>query len=118
VQYRAIRYGQTLAQCEAVASVGSKEDLLSASLWPRPSTPCTRPSSSFGQGPWEGIDAVELATAQWAHWYNTVRPHSAIGMHTPIQHEQTRPLSEDSTDTENTDQQAISQPQPATTGAR
>ena len=26
VQYRAIRYGQTLAQCEAVASVGSKGD--------------------------------------------------------------------------------------------
>ena len=35
VQYRSIRYGQALADCEAVASVGSKGDLLSASLWPR-----------------------------------------------------------------------------------
>ena len=35
VQYRSIRYGQALADCEAVASVGSKGDLLSALLWPR-----------------------------------------------------------------------------------
>ena len=35
VQYRSIRYGQALADCEAVASVGSKGDLLSASLWLR-----------------------------------------------------------------------------------
>ena len=37
-------------------------------------------------GPWEGIDDVELATAQWVHWYNTVRPHCAIGMRTPAEH--------------------------------
>ena len=35
VQYRSIRYGVVLADCEAVASVGSKGGLLSASLWPR-----------------------------------------------------------------------------------
>ena len=51
VQYRSIRYGQALSDCEAVASVGSKGDLLSASLWPRPSTPCTRPSSSVTRDP-------------------------------------------------------------------
>ena len=32
--------------------------LLSASPWPRHSTRCTRPSSSFGQGPWEDIDTA------------------------------------------------------------
>ncbi|WP_408608577.1 DDE-type integrase/transposase/recombinase [Actinomyces viscosus] len=58
VQYRSIRYGQALAECEAVASVGSKGDLLSALLWPRRSTRCTRPSSSLGQGPWQDIDAA------------------------------------------------------------
>ena len=35
VQYRSIHYGAALAECEAVASVGSKGDLLSALLWPR-----------------------------------------------------------------------------------
>ena len=57
-------------------------------------------------GPWEGIDDVELATAEWVHWYNTVRPHSAIGMRTPAEHEAAR--------TPDTDHQE--QPQPATTG--
>ena len=44
VQYRSIRYGQALSDCEAVTSVGSKGGLLSASPWPRRSTRCTRPS--------------------------------------------------------------------------
>ena len=39
------------------------------------------------QGPWEDIDAVEGATAEWVHWFNTTRPHSAIGMRTPAEHE-------------------------------
>ena len=32
--------------------------LLSALPWPRRSTRCTRPNSSFGQGPWQDIDAA------------------------------------------------------------
>ena len=39
------------------------------------------------QGPWQDIDAVEVATAEWVHWFNTIRPHSAIGMRTPAEHE-------------------------------
>lgn len=57
-------------------------------------------------GPWEGIDDVELATAEWVHWYNTVRPHCAIGMRTPAEHEAAR--------VPDTDHQE--QPQPTTTG--
>ena len=36
VQHRAIRCGRAPARCEAVASVGSRGGLLSASLWPGP----------------------------------------------------------------------------------
>lgn len=97
---------------------GLQGGLLSASPWPRPSTPCTKPSSSATRAPGRTSTPPGPATAQWVHWYNTVRPHSAIGMRTPIQHEQAHPLSEDNTNTENTDQQTISQHQPATTGAR
>ncbi|MFC2284634.1 MAG: hypothetical protein ACFNLH_03735 [Corynebacterium matruchotii] len=43
----------------------------------------------------------------------TIRPHSAIGMRTPTEHE-TAWLP----DTDNVGQQNISQPKPATTGAR
>ena len=39
------------------------------------------------QGPWEDIDAVEVATAEWVHWVGTIRPHSTIGMRTPAEHE-------------------------------
>ncbi|WP_103064273.1 integrase core domain-containing protein [Actinomyces qiguomingii] len=76
-----------------------------------------------------------FATAEWVHWFNTVRPHSAIGMHTPIQHEQAyTPPPPDTTDTTDTiaepeteseaeamdvgEQTTINQPQPATAGAR
>ena len=39
------------------------------------------------QGPWQDIDAVEVATAEWVHWAGTIRPHSAIGMRTPAERE-------------------------------
>ncbi|RAX21677.1 hypothetical protein DRB06_05865, partial [Actinomyces sp. Z5] len=74
-------------------------------------------------GPWEGIEDVELATAQWVHWFNTVRPHSAIDMHSPVQHEQAyTPPPPDTTDTADAqdvgEQTTTNQLQPATTGAR
>ena len=28
-----------------------------------------------------------VATAEWIHWAGTIRPHSAIGMRTPAEHE-------------------------------
>ena len=30
-----------------------------------------------------GIDDVEIATAEWVHWFNTFRPHSALNGLTP-----------------------------------
>ncbi|WP_342353568.1 integrase core domain-containing protein [Actinomyces denticolens] len=82
-------------------------------------------------GPWQGIDDVEFATAEWVHWFNTVRPHSTIGMHAPIEHEQAyTPPDDTDTITDGTDiidtadaqdageQTTTNQPQPATPGAR
>ena len=111
MQYRAIRCGQTLAQCEAVASVGSRGDsydnALAEALNSLYKAELIRNRPRLDEhGPWEGIDDVELATAEWVHWYNTVRPHSAIGMRTPAEHEAAR--------VPDTDHQE--QPQPTTTG--
>ena len=64
------------------------------------------------QGPWEDIDAVEVATAEWVHWFNTTRPHSAIGMRTPAEHEAAW-----APDTHH-DHHRQEQSQPATTGTR
>ena len=60
------------------------------------------------QGPWQDIDAVEVATAEWVHWFNTTRPHSAVCMRTPAEHEAAW--------TPDTHRQE--QSQPATTGTR
>ena len=64
------------------------------------------------QGPWEDIDAVEVATAEWVHWVGTIRPHSAVGMRTPAEHEAAW-----APDTHH-DHHRQEQPQPATTGTR
>ena len=85
---------------------GLQGGLLSASLWPRPSTPCTRPNSSATRAPGRASTMSGPATAEWVHWYNTVRPHCAIGMRTPAEHEAAR--------VPDTDHQE--QPQPTTTG--
>ena len=31
------------------------------------------------QGPWRSLEQVELATAEWVHWWNLRRLHSAVG---------------------------------------
>ncbi|MGC2977883.1 integrase core domain-containing protein [Brevibacterium sp. FAM 25378] len=38
---------------------------------------------SPNRGPWKVIDDVEIATAEWVHWFNTYRPHGALGGATP-----------------------------------
>ena len=68
VQYRSIRYGQALADCEAVASVGSKGDSYDNALAEALNS-LYKAELIRNQGPWEDIDAVEVATAEWVHWY-------------------------------------------------
>ena len=36
------------------------------------------------QGPWRDVDAVELATLAWVHWFNTERLHSSLGDIRPV----------------------------------
>ena len=83
--YRFIRYRQSLADCLEVASVGqgdSYDNALSGALNFLSHAEFIRNKAS-----WTSIDDIELATAEWVHWYNPVRPHSAIGMHALIEHE-------------------------------
>ena len=127
VQYRAIRYGQALSDCDAVASVGSKGDsydnALAEALNSLYKAELIRNRRYLDDhGPWQGIDDVEFATAEWVHWFNNTRPHSAIDMHAPIEHEQAYTPPPDTTDTADAqdvgEQTTPNQPQPATAGAR
>lgn len=99
VHYRSVRYGQALADCQAVASVGSKGDSYDNALAQALSS-LYKAELIRNKGPWRSIDDVEVATAERVHWYNTVRPHSAIAMRTPIEHERVyrAPTAADDTD--------------------
>ncbi len=74
VQYTAIRYGQALADCDAVSSVGSKGDSYDNALAEALNS-LYKAELVRNKGPWNSIDDLEIATAQWVHWYNTIRPH-------------------------------------------
>ncbi len=39
------------------------------------------------EGPWRGVDDLELATLSWVHWFNETRLHSSIGHVPPIEYE-------------------------------
>ena len=51
-------------------------------------------------GMFRDLQDVEIATARWVHWYNTARPHSAIRMRTPVEHEAAWALQAPTTDTD------------------
>lgn len=73
-QYRALRYAQTLDDAEAVASVGSKGDSYDNAMAEALNS-LYKAELIHLDGPWAGRDAVEAATADWVHWFNTERLH-------------------------------------------
>ena len=77
-QYRAIRYGEALAEQDAVASVGSRGDSYDNALAEALNS-LYKAELVRNTGPWKGVDDVEIATAEWVHWFNTYRPHGALG---------------------------------------
>lgn len=86
-QYTSIRYTERLADAGALPSIGSVGDsydnALAESTIGLYKTECAR-----REGPWRGVDELELATLGWVHWYNSYRLHSSIGHVPPIEHEQ------------------------------
>ncbi len=85
-QYTSIRYSARLADAGALASIGtvgdSYDNALAESAIGLYKTECTQP-----EGPWRGVDDLELATLDWVSWFNTTRIHSSIGDVPPIEFE-------------------------------
>ena len=88
VQYRSIRYGQALSDCEAVASVGSKGDSYDNALAEALNS-LYKAELIRNQGPWEDIDAARARHRRAGALVRAPPDHThcAIGMRTPAEHE-------------------------------
>jgi putative transposase len=85
-QYLSIRYTERLAEAGVVSSVGSRGDSYDNAL-AETVNGLYKAELIHRQGPWRGVDDVELATSRWVHWWNTQRLHSACGHVPPAEHE-------------------------------
>jgi putative transposase len=85
-QYTAIRYANRLLDAGAVASIGtvgdSFDNALAESVVGLYKTECVR-----HDGPFRGVDDLELATADWVWWFNHNRLHGSIGQVPPVEYE-------------------------------
>jgi len=85
-QYVSIRYCDRLSQAGAVASIGtvgdSYDNAQAESLIGLYKLECVR-----HEGPWRGVDDLELGTLNWVHWFNQHRLHSALGHMPPVEFE-------------------------------
>jgi putative transposase len=85
-QYTSIRYSNRITDAGALASIGSVGDsydnAMAESVIGLYKTECVR-----HEGPWRGVDDLELATLNWVWWFNQIRIHGEIGYVTPIEFE-------------------------------
>lgn len=81
VQYRAIRYGQALAESAVVASVGSKGDSFDNAM--AEALNSNYKGELIDRRSWSGLIEVMAETSKWVGWYNHTRLHSAIDYRPP-----------------------------------
>lgn len=87
-QFTSVRYGERLAEFGAVPSIGSVGDSFDNALAETVNGLYkTELVYGPGQGPWRGIDDVELATLGWVSWYNTDRLHGYLDHIPPAEYE-------------------------------
>jgi putative transposase len=86
VQYVAIRYTERLAEVEVVASVGSVGDSYDNAM-AEAFNSLFKAELVRNKGPWEGINDLEIAVAEYIDWYNHRRLHGEIGLIPPAEYE-------------------------------
>ncbi len=81
VQFRSIRYGQTLAESQIIASVGSRGDSYDNAM--AEALNSVYKAELIDRHVWSGLIQVIAETSQWVAWYNQRRLHSAIDYRPP-----------------------------------
>jgi len=87
VQYLAIRYTERLAEAGVVNSVGSKGDSYDNAL-AETVNGLYKTELVRRRKRWHSLEELELATAEWVHWWNESRLHSACGDVPPAEFEE------------------------------
>jgi putative transposase len=82
----AIRYTERLAEVEVVASVGSVGDSYDNAM-AEAFNSLFKAELVRNKGPWEGINDLEIAVAEYIDWYNHRRLHGEIGLIPPAEYE-------------------------------
>ncbi len=83
-QYRAIRYADRLAECDAVASVGSKGDSYDNAMAEALNS-LYKAELVRNFGSWQSINDLEIATAEWVDWWNERRLHGELKWRPPAE---------------------------------
>ena len=84
-QYTSIAFTERLIEAGVDASVGTVGDYDNALA---ESQIGIYKSELINHQPWKDCEHVEIETLDWAHWFNTERPHESIDDLTPVQAEQ------------------------------
>lgn len=83
-QYTSIRYTDRLIAAGAKASVGSVGDSYDNAL-AESAIGLFKTELVYWQGPWRGLDDLELATLEWVDWFNHTRLQSALRHRPPAE---------------------------------
>lgn len=86
-QYTSILYSERLTDAGAIASIGTVGDSFDNAM-AETTIGLYKAECIHHEGPWAGVDDVELATLNWVWWFNNTRLHSAIGYVPPVEFEQ------------------------------
>ena len=86
VQYLSIRYTERLARAGVATSVGSRGDSYDNAL-AESVIGLYKTELVHRRGPWRGCDDLELATLEWADWFNHRRLFGALGYVPPAEYE-------------------------------
>ena len=93
MQSLSLRYTERLTQRGIAPSVGSvgdsRDNTLAESIIGLYESEiiCHSRTSGNQRGPWRHCEAVELATLQWVHWYNSRRLFGPLGQAPPAEFE-------------------------------
>ena len=86
VQYLAVRYTERLAEAAVVASVGSVGDSYDNAM-AEAFNSLFKAELVRNKGPWQSINDLEIAVAEYIDWYNHRRLHGELRLVPPVEHE-------------------------------